>query len=145
MLIDPDLWRERFKPVYADWFGRIHKTGRLVFFHSDGWILPIIEDLIEIGVDAINCQVAVMGEETLAEQYGGRICFWGELDRQQTLPRGTPDEVAAAAENMLRLFARPEGGFIAQFEVGPDVPPANFRRGFETMARWRSPNNGNGS
>ncbi len=139
LMISPELWRERFKPVYADWFARIHKTGRLAFFHTDGVVTPILEDLIEIGVDAINCQVAVMGEEALARQFGGRICFWGELDRQFLLPRATPDEIEAAAEKTLRLFARPEGGFIAQFEVGPDVPPASFRRAFETLARWRRP------
>lgn len=137
MLISPELWRQWFKPVYADWFARIRKTGRLVFFHSDGYILPIIEDLVEIGVDALNCQVRVMGEELLAEKFAGRICFWGELDRQLLLPRGTPEEVRKGALTMMNLFARPEGGFISQFELGWDVPPPNFRMAMETFARWR--------
>ncbi len=140
MLIDPALWRQWFKPVYAQWVKRIKETGRLAFFHSDGVILPIIEDFIEIGVDALNCQVRIMGEELLAERFAGRICFWGELDRQQLLPYGTPDEVRAAAEKMMSLFGHPEGGYISQFELGMDVPPVNFRAAVEAFAQWRPRN-----
>lgn len=137
LMIDPDLWRQWFKPVYAQWAARVHETGRLFFFHSDGMILSIIEDLIEIGVDALNCQVRVMGEEILAERFRGRICFWGELDRQKLLPYGTPEEVRVAAARMMKLFARREGGFISQFELGQDVPEPNLRAALETFAAWK--------
>ncbi len=136
LMIDPAIWRAWFKPVYAQWFRRVKETGRLVFFHSDGMILPIIEDLIEIGCDALNCQVHVIGEEILAERFAGRLCFWGELDRQQLLPHGTPEEVRAAAGAMIRLFATPRGGYISQFELGSDVPAANLRAAVEAFISW---------
>jgi len=53
-LISPALWRELFKPLYLDYIERIHAAGKFAFMHSDGHIFEIYEDLIELGVDAIN-------------------------------------------------------------------------------------------
>jgi hypothetical protein len=53
LLISPDLWRQFYKPLYKDYCDMIHSAGKKVFFHSDGNIMAIYEDLIGIGVDAI--------------------------------------------------------------------------------------------
>lgn len=124
LFIAPDLWRRHFKPIYARWAAEIHRAGKLCFMHSDGHILSILPDLAEIGVDVLNCEVDCMGIEEV-DAARGRICLWGEIDRQNLLPRGTPDEVAAAARRFLTALARPEGGVILQSEIGPDVPLAN--------------------
>ncbi|HUV88557.1 MAG TPA: hypothetical protein VMY80_02805 [Anaerolineae bacterium] len=57
LLISSQMWREVFKPLYADYCQLIHGTGKFAFFHSDGHIVSIIPDLIEIGVDAVNAQL----------------------------------------------------------------------------------------
>ncbi|HIC89994.1 MAG TPA: hypothetical protein EYP04_11420 [Anaerolineae bacterium] len=125
LLIRPEIWRKVFAPCYEEIFARVKAAGKFVFFHSDGYILEIIEDLIALGVDALNSQVWCMGVEALGQRFAGRICFWGEVDRQQLLPHGTPDEVHAAIRKMVKLLATPEGGLIGQGEVGPDVPIVN--------------------
>jgi uroporphyrinogen decarboxylase len=124
MFISPEDWRRHFKPHCARWAAECRRAGKLCFMHSDGHILPIIADLEEIGIDALNCEIDCMGIETVAERRG-RICLWGEVDRQHLLPRGTPDEVSAAACRFLQTIHRPEGGYILQSEIGPDVPLAN--------------------
>ncbi len=60
LLIAPDLWRRFFKPVYAAMFSRVKSTGLDVWFHSDGNIIEILPDLIELGVDVLNCQASVI-------------------------------------------------------------------------------------
>lgn len=129
LLIRPDAFRRIFAPAYREMLQEVKGAGKMVFFHSDGYILEIIEDLIEAGVDALNSQVWCMGVEVLGERFGGRLCFWGELDRQSLLPHGTPDEVRQAAHMMVKHLARPNGGLIGQGEAGGDVPLANI----ETM------------
>jgi uroporphyrinogen decarboxylase len=124
LFISPDLWRAHFKPHYRRWAAEIHRAGKLCFMHSDGQILSIIPDLAEIGIDVLNCEVDCMGLERVAAARG-RTCQWGEVDRQNLLPRGTPEEVAAAARRFLDVLNRPEGGVILQSEIGPDVPLAN--------------------
>ncbi len=127
LFIRPEMWREYFKPCYAEYFSRARKAGRLAFFHSDGYILEIIEDLIEIGVQALNCQVACMGAEELGRRFAGRICFWGELDRQHLLPLGRPEEITRAARDNMRHLMTDRGGYIMQAELNMDVPEENIR------------------
>jgi uroporphyrinogen decarboxylase len=126
LLIQPEMWREFFKPCYAEIFTRVRNAGKFVFLHSDGYILDIIEDLIEIGVDALNCQVWAMGPEILGQRFRGRITFWGELNRQTVLPNGTPQQIREATAEMKRHLALPTGGLIAQSEVDNMTPLANI-------------------
>jgi hypothetical protein len=132
MLVDPRLWREMFRPLYRDYIELAHRHGKPMFMHSDGYILDILPDLIDLGLDALNCQVFCMDVERLGERFGGRITFWGEMDRQRILPHGTPEEVVAATERMRRAFDR-GGGVIAQCEFGPGADPDNVEAFF---AAW---------
>jgi len=124
------LWREWFKPLYRDYVQIAHGHGKKIFMHSDGYILDVIPDLIEIGVDALNSQIFCMGLDQLA-QFAGQITFWGEIDRQHLLATGTPAEVDQAVRAVYRQLWR-NGGCIAQCEFGPGGQPANVRQVFET-------------
>ncbi|MCG8499964.1 MAG: hypothetical protein MJB12_06100 [Firmicutes bacterium] len=124
LLISPASWREIFKPVYKELFDMIKSKGKYVFFHSDGYIMDLYQEFIDLGVDAINSQLWCMGVENVAEKFAGKLCFWGELSRQDTLPNGTPEEIIKKAELMKKhLFLN--GGLIGQSEVGRDVPMKN--------------------
>jgi len=138
LFIRPSMWREYFKPCYKEYFKLVRNAGKLAFFHSDGYILEIIEDLIQIGVQALNCQIACMGVEELGRRFAGRLCFWGELDRQHLLPRGAPEDILLAAKKNLKYLSTPEGGYIMQAELNADVPVENIAAFFETYKLSRS-------
>ena len=114
LLISPPRWREFFKPKYQELFDVIRNAGKRVFFHSDGYIAAIYPDLIELGASAINSQVWCMGLDTVSP-FAGMVTFWGELDRQNMLPRGTPEEIREGAGKMFKAFFR-NGGLIGQCE-----------------------------
>mgnify|MGYP006293345061 CR=1 FL=1 len=132
LFIRPEMWREFFKPCYAEYFKLGREAGNLCFMHSDGYIMEIIDDLIEIGVNALNCQVACMGVKELSEKFAGKICFWGELDRQHLLPNKTPDEIHKAAEKNLSNLATDKGGYIMQAEINSDIPYENLKAVFDS-------------
>lgn len=132
MLISPDLWRELFKPLYRDYIEIARGAGKKVFMHSDGYITDIVGDLIELGLDALNSQVFCMDVEGLGASFGGKLTFWGELDRQQILPSATREEVLVATKRMRRAFDH-GGGLIAQCEFGPGARPENVRAFFEAF------------
>jgi len=98
LLIAPAMWRELFKPLYADYCRIIHGAGKFAFFHSDGHISAIIPDLIEIGVDAVNSQLFCQDIEELGRRFKGQITFWGEIDRQWVLPFGSAEQVREAVQ-----------------------------------------------
>ena len=133
MLVAPDLWRQLFKPLYRDYCGIARSAGKYVFMHSDGYITDIIPDLIEVGVHALNSQIACMGTADLGKRFAGQITFWGEIDRQHLLPFGTVDEVACAVRG-IREHLWANGGVIAQCEFGPGAKPENV---FEVFRVWQ--------
>lgn len=136
LLISPAMWREIFKPLYADYCRILHQAGKYVFFHSDGNISAIYPDLIEIGVDAVNSQLFCMNIEELGEKYQGRITFWGEIDRQHLLPFGTPGQVREGVRRVRRALDKGHGGVIAQCEWGLKDPAENIAAVYEA---WLEP------
>lgn len=131
LLISPAMWRRLFKPLYRDYIDIAHRHGKAIFMHSDGYISPIIADLVELGLDALNCQLFTMDIEALGRQFAGKITFWGELDRQRLLPSGTPAEIDRAVRRVKAALWR-DGGCIAQCEFGPGGRPENVYQMFKT-------------
>ncbi len=126
LLIHPDMWRRFFKPRYARMFSVARDAGVHVWFHTDGWIWEIIDDLIEIGVTVLNPQHACMGTQRVGELCGGRVCIRTDIDRQWVIPFGTPEDVRAAVREAISAFGRFNGGVLLHGEVGMDVPFENI-------------------
>jgi hypothetical protein len=135
LLIAPDMWREWFKPLYRDYCDLAHAHGKFAFMHSDGHIAAVYEDLIEIGVDALNSQLFCMDMADLGRRAKGRITFWGEIDRQHVLPATDPEVGREAVRRVARHLYDPRGGLIAQFEVSPGSNPATAIAIFEEWDR----------
>ena len=104
------------------------KPEVLVYYHSDGFIEPVIPDLIEIGVDVLNpVQPECMNPVKLKKEYGNRLSFWGTIGTQTTMPFGTPDEVREVVKHMIETVGRGGGLLIAPTHVlEPDVPWENI-------------------
>jgi len=133
LLIRPALWRRLFKPRYAEMFRRVRAAGKDVWFHSDGFINDIAGDLVEIGVDVLNFQVAVTGYDWAAQNLRGRVAVRTDIDRQRVLPFGTPAEVRDEVARTFDSCGTSDGGLIACGEVGPDVPLDNVRAMYEAF------------
>jgi len=126
LIIRPETWRRLFKPRYAEMFRLAKDAGKDVWFHSDGHINDILIDLIEIGVDVINFQVAVVGHDWTTRHLRGRVAVRTDIDRQHYLPFGSPTQVRDEVRRTFDACGTPEGGLIACGEIGPDVPLANI-------------------
>ena len=131
LLISPELWRALLKPLYKEYCDLVHSRGKYVFFHSDGCIQEVYADVVEIGIDAINSQLFTMDLERIAQQFKGKISFWGEIDRI-TLHRGDTRDVEAAVQRVRSALGDESGGVIAQCEWGKDNPPENIEKVFQT-------------
>jgi uroporphyrinogen decarboxylase len=83
LLISPATWRAFFKPAYKAMFEKVTGAGMDVHFHSDGNIVDIIPDLLDMGVRVLNCQASVIGPDVLKKKFAGSVCFRTDLDRQR--------------------------------------------------------------
>jgi len=137
MILSPAMWRRILKPRMAKFFGELKRINPSVkiAYHSDGAIDPIIPDLIEIGLDVLNpIQPACLDPVRLKREYGDKLCFWGSIDEQHTLPFGTPQDVRN--EVLARIETLGQGGGLI---LGPthhvqlDTPMENFHAMLETI------------
>lgn len=138
LLISPTLWREFFKPRYKQMFDEVKNGGGHVWFHTDGYTWDILEDLIEIGVNVLNPQHHIMGDERVAQRIAGRACLRSDLDRQYILPHGSKEETEQHVKEIISLFANYNGGLILHGEVGPDVPFENIQTMYQAFEQYGS-------
>ncbi len=130
MLFSPATWRRFLKPRMATFVSTLKKInpGVKVAYHSDGYIYPIIPDLVEIDIDVLNpIQPRSMDPARIKQDFGRELCFWGSIDEQHTLPFGTPEEVRQEVLARLQTIGR-DGGLILgpTHHVQLDTPLENF-------------------
>lgn len=141
LMVSPDLWREVFKPRYAEQFEMIHRAGKKVWFHSCGNVYPIIGDFIDIGVDVLEfLQPDVMGIDNLARDFGGKVCFCCSVDHQRVAISGSRQGIFDYASELIDKLGAFGGGFIACIEdyscLG--MPEQNYQwicEAFDTYGR----------
>lgn len=127
LIMGPPYWRRYLKPRLKVMYEHAHRKGFLVAIHSCGDNSPIMEDLIEIGVDIFHpFQPEAMNTFELKQEYGHIITFHGGISSQKTLPHGKPREVEEEIKRCLRHLGE-GGGYVAEpaKPILDDVPPEN--------------------
>ena len=130
--ISPRMYREFFKPRHAAMWARAKELANVkVMLHCCGAVRPLLPDLIDAGLDAINpVQISCRGMEAegLKRDFGGNLTFWGGgCDTQSILPRGTPAQVREHVLHQCEVLA-PGGGFVFQqvHNIMANVPAENI-------------------
>jgi uroporphyrinogen decarboxylase len=142
LMVSPAMFREFIKPYLKSQIETIKESAKVkVLMHCDGAIRPILDDLIEIGVDIINpIQTVVIGFEdtaALKAKYGDRLTFHAAIDVQQVLPNTTPDEVRQEIARRIHDLG-PAGGYIVApcHNINVDIPVENVLAMFEAAQRY---------
>jgi uroporphyrinogen decarboxylase len=139
MLISPRMWRRIFKPRYQELFADLKAVNPdvLIMYHSDGAVAPILDDLIEIGMDVFNpVQPNVPGHDPaeLKSRFGDRLAFWGAIDQQHLLPQGTPEEIAQDVAEKLLILGEGGGYMCAPAHIiQADTSMANVKAFIEAV------------
>ena len=126
-------WKEFILPYKKEMFSFIKKKKPHVkiLLHTDGSFLPLIPDLIDIGLDIMNpVQYSATGMDlvTLKREFGKDLTFWGGgVDVQSVLPNGTPQQVKDEVARNIDIL-RKDGGYVFSscHNIQPDVPLENF-------------------
>lgn len=131
MMMAVPFWREHLKPRLQ----RVVEAARgaqarevWIAYHSDGDVRPILDDLVEVGIDILNpVQPECMPVGEVVRSYRGRLAFWGMIGTQTTMPFGTPDDVHAAV-GRVREYARAGCRVVVSptHAIEPDVPWRNL-------------------
>jgi uroporphyrinogen decarboxylase len=131
LMMSPAMWREFILPRHLRLNQAIKEYGVKILYHSCGAIYPLIKPLVEeMGIDALNPlqpRARWMDMAKIKREFGGKIAFHGGIDLQETLPRGTPEEVTAEVRERCRVLGK-GGGYIctSAHYIQADVPVENI-------------------
>lgn len=134
MLISPADFRRFYYEDYKKMFRKVRDAGKHVWLHSCGNVMDIIPDFIDLGVNVLNpIQPQAMDVFRLAREFGGKICFNGGIDVQNTMIHGTPDDIRRELHTLIDLFGKYNGGYIVNtsHSIMPETPLKNVRVLFE--------------
>lgn len=131
LLMSPKMYREILKPIHADYIKFIkQRTNAKIFFHTDGDVVPLIPDFIEMGIDILNPIQTSAGKMSdlanLKREFGKNIIFCGGMDTHRVLPGGTQEEVRQEVKRIIGLLGDGGGYMVASVHtIMNDVPPEN--------------------
>lgn len=129
LLYSPAFLRETFVRQLAACCEPLKRAGYRVIFHSDGYVMEVLDDMIEAGIDGLNPIEPLAGMDIayLKRRYGRNLILVGNVDCSQTLPRGSVGDVIEATKDCLRAAAKGGGLFIgSSSEIVPVTPLENI-------------------
>jgi len=139
-LMSPRHFREFILPGLKRCVDAAHRAGAYVVKHSDGNIMPILDMIVETGIDALNPLEPAAGMDIglLKERYGKRIALIGNIDCGYVLSQASVEEVRRVTRETIRKAA-PGGGYClsSSNSIHSSVKPENFMAMIET---WREEN-----
>jgi len=130
LMFQPDLWREVMKPRWAKVIAaaREIKPDIHVWYHSDGNVWDIVDDLIEIGITILNpVQPECMDPPAVRKRCGKRLAFDGCVGTQTTFPFGTAADMRGVVYELAQSLDAMHGGLMLSptHVLEPVVPPDN--------------------
>jgi uroporphyrinogen decarboxylase len=138
LMIHPQFFRQHLFPWYRRMADICRKYDFPFLLHSDGVLWKVLEDLIGVGLNAIQpVEPKAMDIVELKHKVGDRLCLIGNIDLGYTLTRGTPAEVEAEVRERIRTVG-PKGGYCvgSSNTVTYYVPPRNFVAMVEATRRY---------
>jgi uroporphyrinogen decarboxylase len=131
LMFSPGMWREVMKPRWASVIAaaRSIKPDAHFWYHSDGDVSVILDDLVEIGITILNpVQPECMNPLTIRKRFGKRLAFDGCVGTQTTFPFATPEEMRRTVLTLARELNGLNGGLMLAptHVLEPEVPPENI-------------------
>jgi uroporphyrinogen decarboxylase len=105
--------RRSYFPSLERQVAGIAGLGIPVFFHSDGNLNPVMDDLVGTGFQGLQCLESGAGMDlaNLKASYGRRVCLWGNLDPKHLFLERRSRELGETVQKILEV-GTPGGGFI---------------------------------
>lgn len=137
-IISPRDFRRWIAPTYKKLMKPCQEANCLVALHSDGYIMELVDDFIECGVNIVNPQDLCNGIDNLARKVKGRMCIRLDIDRQTVIPFGTRKEIKELIEEEVRKLGSPQGGLEMDAGIYPPTPPENIDALCDALEEFRT-------
>lgn len=133
--MSPRAFREFFEPGLRRVIAGFHEAGLPVIKHTDGQILPLVDMIVDSGIDCLDPIDPIAGMDIAAfkQKYSARIALKGNVDCAHTLTFGTERQVVDETREVIRKAAD-GGGLIlsSSNSIHSSVKPGNY------LAMWNA-------
>ena len=126
-MFSPDSFEKVFLPAYRRMIDAYKTAGaRYVLLHSDGNIMPILDMLVDAGIDGLNPleKRAGMDAELIRERYP-HLILTGGMCNTETLVKGPVEHIESETRRLIEL-GRHGGLVIGTHSISPEIPLEHF-------------------
>jgi uroporphyrinogen decarboxylase len=123
MMLSPRAWRRFLRPRMESIIGAARQLSPSIriLYHSDGSIEPILEDLVEMGVNAINpVQPEHMDALSVRRRFGARLALWGTVGTQTAFTASRPSDIRREVSRRVETLGR--AGLVLAPAYDVDTP-----------------------
>ncbi len=117
LFMKADMWREFFKEPYRRFYGYIRSRGVITIHHADSYLVPIIDDMVEIGIQVWQGVLPENDIPALERHLNGKLTLMGGFGADIDRADAQPDEILAYAHRTLQ-YCCPAGHFIPCITYG---------------------------
>ena len=133
--ISPRMFRELLAPQLKRVMTGFKELGLLVIKHTDGNILPILDMIVDSGIDALDPIDPIAGLDIgdMKRRFGQRLALKGNVDCAHTLTNGTEKQVVEETIGVIRKAAEGGGLIVSSSNsIHSGVKPGNY------LAMWNA-------
>jgi len=137
LLLSPEMFRKQLAPHYVRLLEACKeaKPDVVLICHTDGAVRPLLEEIHQLGFTVFNpVQPGVPGHSPadLKAEFGDKFAFWGAIDQQDLLPKGSDAELEADIAEKIRILGKGGGYMIAPAHIiQADVSPQRVEKFIE--------------
>ena len=129
MMFSKEIWRRSIKSRWRKTYEAAREINPKIeiWYHSDGNITDIVDELVEIGVTVLNpVQPECIDLIDLKKRYGSNLVLDGTIGTQTTMPFGTTGEVRRTVTERIETLGKDGALILSPTHVlEPEVPPEN--------------------
>ena len=116
LFMSPDVWRALIKPHLKRVVDHVQSQGCMYEHHNCGYFTPLMDDMVEMGIEIINPLHRSNGIKETKDNYGSKIVFVGGFEIQHlSTPSITEAEIRENVRGTMDILA-PGGGFIPYYK-----------------------------
>lgn len=137
-LVSPEIYRKYLFPWMRKIIDLCHKRGKPFLFHTDGNNAKLLDDIVDLGVDALHpIDPTGMDIRATRAKVGTKLCLCGNINQTYPLSLGTPAEVELEALRLLRDIGK-DGAYClgSGHSLQDYVPMENLKAMVDTAFKW---------
>ncbi|SFA70292.1 Uroporphyrinogen decarboxylase (URO-D) [Acetitomaculum ruminis DSM 5522] len=118
LFLPPDVWRDIIKPLHAEIVQTAHDLGMIFMHHADCICQPVVEDMVEIGIDIWQGVIAQNDIPYIQEVTKGKLAMVGGIDGPKIdVENITEEEIRAEVRRAIDTYC-PAGRFFPSIPNG---------------------------